>query len=106
VAKFHPKRPAYLCGKVIFEFYNNEDEDFKNRILKSLTKELRKEFNVSVTISEENLVENPERGTLVFSLTSVTLVQGKAIFEKILAYLDQHSPGRIIDDFCLAEEFP
>jgi hypothetical protein len=78
-------RPVAFVGKVVFEFFNNEDEDFKNRSLKSLVKELRKEFNVSCVLVEEHEVENPERGTLVVSLCAVTHDSGKA-------------PARILSD--------
>lgn len=95
-----PDRPLCIFGKVAFEFFNNEDEDFKARTLKALAKEARKEFNLSCLAVEEHTVENPERGTLVLGLCAANAEQAKQQLDKALAFFDQKAPARI-----LAEDF-
>ena len=90
--------PVFFCGKVVFEFYNNDDENLKRRSLTSLCKELRKDFNVSATAIEENFLENPERGTVIFSIASTSKALGKEHADKVLKFLDSHAIGRIISD--------
>ncbi len=99
-----PDRPVCFFGRVTLEFFNNDDEDFKLRTLKSLTKELRKELNVSCQLIEEGEVENPEKGTLVISCVSRNHDQGKALVDRCLAFLDGKAPARILlEDFEQAE---
>ncbi len=103
--KFHPKVPAFLCAKIVFEFYNNSDSDYKNNSLKMLCKGLRKEFNISATHSEEQIIDNPESGSIVLALTSVTLSHARSTYDKALAYIDEHSQGRIVESEHREEEF-
>ena len=95
-----PDRPVCFFGRIVFEFFNNDDEDFKTRTLKSLAKEVRKEANVSCLLVEEEEVENPERGVLVVSCVAPHHDQGKATLDRCLAFLDGKAPARI-----LLEEF-
>jgi hypothetical protein len=95
-----PDRPVCIHGKVVFEFFNNEDEEFKVRALKSLAKEVRKELNISCLPVEEHSVENPERGALVLSLCAVNHASGKSQLDRVLAFFDGKAPARIIaEDF-------
>ena len=93
-------RPVVFAGKVVFEFFNNEDEEFKSKALKSLAKEARKEFNLSCLPVEEHGVENPERGTLVVSLCASNHDSGKAALDRVLKFFDETAPARL-----LLEEF-
>jgi hypothetical protein len=93
-----PDRPVFFHGKVVFEFFNNEDEEFKVRALKSLAKEVRKELNVSCLPVEEHRVENPERGALALSLCATNHDSGKALLDRALAFFDGKAPARIISD--------
>ncbi len=95
-----PDQPVCFFGKVTFEFFNNDDEEFKVKTLRSLAKELRKEINVSCLAVDEGEVENPERGTLVVSVVATHHDQGKATLDKVLAFLDGKAPARIsAEDF-------
>lgn len=97
-------RPVAFFGKVVLEFFNNEDEEFKERSLKSLAKELQKELHVSCSVVEEHMVENPERGTLVVALCARNHEQEKNTLDKVTAYLDEKAPARILlDEFEEAE---
>jgi hypothetical protein len=91
-------KPVAISGTVTFEFFNNDDEDFKIRELVRLAKELRKEINVSAVPFEMNAFENPERGAIAFSLVAANLEQGRAIQNKVLKFLDEHAPARIISE--------
>lgn len=93
-----PDRPVCFHGKVVFEFFNNEDEEFKVRALKSLAKEARKELNISCLPVEEHRVENPERGALVLSLCAANHDGGKAVLDRALAFFDGKAPARIISE--------
>lgn len=93
-----PDRTVCLVGKVVFEFFNNEEEEFKIRSLKSLSKSLRKDLNISCLHVEEHQVENPERGALVFSLCAANLAQAKETLGKAMTFLDSNAPARIIDE--------
>jgi uncharacterized protein YlxP (DUF503 family) len=95
-----PDQPLCVHGKVTFEFFNNDDEEFKLRALRSLAKEVRKEFNVSCLPVEESMVENPERGTLVIALCAGSHEQAGNTLDRILAFFDGKAPARI-----LLEEF-
>ena len=95
-----PDRPVCFHGKVVFEFFNNEDDEFKARTLKSLAKEARKELNISCLPVEEHEVANPERGTLVVSLAAASHDGGKALLDRALAFFDGKAPARIVaEDF-------
>jgi uncharacterized protein YlxP (DUF503 family) len=104
-SKIHLARPAYICGRIVLEFFGNDEEEFKIKALKDLCKELRKSFNLSANPIDDNLVENPERGVLVFSLTAVSLEQANTLLDKVSAYIDAHCPARIIDESYIKEEF-
>jgi uncharacterized protein YlxP (DUF503 family) len=93
-------------GKIVFDFFNNDDEDFKTRSLRSLAKDLRKEFNISCLPIEEFLVENPERGTLAIALTAANHDRGKALLDQALAFLDGKAPARILAEELEETEIP
>ncbi|MGZ3653167.1 MAG: DUF503 family protein [Bdellovibrionota bacterium] len=103
-ARRSPDRPVCFFGKVTFDFFNNDDEDFKQRTLKSLAKEVRKELNISCIQIEEGEVANPERGTLVIAGVAPRPEQGKNVLDKAMAYLDGKAAARIVlEDFEEAE---
>ena len=91
-----PDRPVCFYGKIVFEFFQNDDEDFKQRSLKSLAKEARKELNISCLPIEEGLFENPERGSLTVSCVAANHAQGKALLDRCLAFFDEKAPARIV----------
>ena len=95
-----PDRPVCFFGRVVFEFFNNDDEDFKTRTLRALAKEVRREINISCLLVDEFEVENPERGTLVLAVVASGHEEGKAVLDKALAFLDGKAPARIsAEDF-------
>ncbi len=99
-----PDHPVCVFGKVTFDFFNNDDEEFKVRTLRSLAKEVRKEISVSCLLVEEGEVENPERGSLALSLVAANHDQGRAVLDKALAFFDGKAPARITaEDFEEAE---
>jgi uncharacterized protein YlxP (DUF503 family) len=91
-----PDRPVAFFGRVTFEFFNNDDEEFKLRTLKSLAKEARKEFNVSLAVVEEGEVENPERGTFVLAVAGASHESARGQLDKVVTFFDGKAPARII----------
>lgn len=94
----HIDRPVAVYGKVVFEFYNNEDDEFKTSAMRALAKEVRKELNVSAVVIDEHMVENPERGALAIAVVGKSVDQAKELLNKVTAYLDEKAPARIISD--------
>lgn len=99
-----PDRPVALHGKIVFEFFQNDDEDFKRKALKDLCRDARKELNVSCTPIEEHQVENPELGAMALALCAANHEQAKALLDKFTAFLDAKAPGRIIHEEIEASE--
>lgn len=91
---------SFTYGVVIFEFFGNTDENFKIRSLVNVSKELRKQFNVTVCRFEDNLVENPERGALALGFVSSGNDKAGEQRNKVLQFLEANVPARIsLDDF-------
>lgn len=93
-----PDRPVCFAGKVVLEFFNNSDEDFKRKALRDLTRDLRKEWNVSCAVVEEYLVENPERGALAIALVGVNHDKARALWDEAVKFLDGRAPARIVSE--------
>jgi hypothetical protein len=93
-----PDRPAAFWGKVVFEFFNNDDENLKRRNLLSLAKDAKKELGISALPVEEHRVENPERGSLVFSFCARNAEEGQVHLQKVLAFFDENALGRMISE--------
>lgn len=96
--RVHPDAPVAIHGRIVFEFFNNDDEEFKVRALRDLAKQVRKEFNVSCVPIGEHMVQNPELGTLVISLSAVSEERGKAELDKVMKFFDGKAPARIISE--------
>lgn len=93
-----PDRPFVFWGKLRLEFFNNDDENLKRRSLQSLVKESRRELHLSCLSVEENRIENPEKGTLIFSFCAKNQEEGNLHLQKVLAYFDQNAPARIVSE--------
>lgn len=99
-----PDQPVCFFGRLTFEFFNNDDEEFKVKTMRSLAKEVRKELNVSCIAIDEGTVENPERGALTLALVAADHDQGKALLDKTIAWFDGKAPARImLEEFDEAE---
>lgn len=105
IRKETPERPAYLCARLIFDFFNNDDVDFKNNSIKRVAKELRREYNVSASPVHDTMFDNPERGVLVIALAAPSEAAAKQLAEQVLAFLDTNMPGRLTAENWLGEEF-
>jgi len=90
---------------MVFEFFNNDDVEFKNTTLKRIAKELRKEFNVSALPVQDTLLDDPERAVLVVALAAANEEQGKKVVDQLQSYVDANSPGRLVHESWLTEEF-
>jgi uncharacterized protein YlxP (DUF503 family) len=103
--KLSPQIPAYICGKIRLDYYQNPLEEFKQTDLKDLCKGLRKEFNISASPSHEQLFANPEQGHIVIAFVATNMERAKEAKDKITKYIDAHSSGRIGDETYIEEEF-
>ncbi len=90
--------PVCITGTVTFEFFNNDNEEFKIRELVRLAKAIRKDMNISCVPFEMNMMENPERGAVAFSFVAANLEQGRSVQNKVLEYLDKNAPARILGE--------
>lgn len=104
--KEHLDRPAYLCGHLVLEFFNNDDVDFKNTAIRRLIKDMRKEINVSVVSIQDTTLDNPERGALLVAIAAHSKSQGQSIVDQVLKFVDANSPGRLVSDEWINEEIP
>lgn len=93
-----PDRPVCFYGKVVFEFFNNDDEDFKAKTMKDLARDARKDLNISCLPVEEHEVANPERGALIIAVAAATHDNGKALLDRALAFFDGRAPARIVSE--------
>lgn len=97
-------QPVCIHGKVVFEFFGNTDEPFKQSEMQRLIKLLRKDFLVSACLVEDQVVENPERAVIAFALVGQSIDQARRYQDEILKFLDGKAPARIVDeDFQVAE---
>lgn len=96
--------PAYVYGKIFFEFFNNDDVNYKYKVLKEVTKELQERFNVSVVITEYEQ-NNPERGMLGIAAVGVNLDAARKVAKNVLDEAEKISAARIVDESWTAEEY-
>jgi uncharacterized protein YlxP (DUF503 family) len=83
-------------ARITLDFYNNTKVAEKTRLLESLCKELRTQYNISCLEIDEQ--EDPEK--CVLGIAAVIPMQWKtqsatAFFEKVLRELDSKSVARV-----------
>lgn len=100
----HLGHPAFVTGIVTFEFFNNDDDQYRDKALRDLAKAVCREFHISaVPIFPE---ANPEGGELALAAVGINQLAVEKIAAQVMKYLEEKSPGRIIADRWLAEEIP
>lgn len=102
--KIGADKPYFLFAKLVFEFFNNDDIDFKHNSIRRICKELRKDFNVSVTGIQDSYLDDPERGVLVLAIAESSEDLANKGKEQILTYLDSNMPARLISEEWAQEE--
>lgn len=93
-----PDHPVCFYGKVVFEFFSNDDEEFKQKSLNHLSKEVRKQWNISCSPVEDQEVENPERGVLALSIIAPSHERAQKVLDEVLRHFDANAPARIVDE--------
>lgn len=93
-----PDHPVFTYGKVVFDFFHNDDEEQKTKLLHSLCKDIRKKLNVSCLQIREHIVENPERGTIIWSFCSKNKMAAGDMRNQLMEFIDQQAPARILDE--------
>ena len=86
-------------GRLVLDFYNNEDLRLKARGLEELCKDLRKKYNLSVLEIDE--FEEPERCVIGFAAVMPATWQEtrcKDFVQKIRHTIDETSFARVVVD--------
>jgi uncharacterized protein YlxP (DUF503 family) len=88
-------------GRLVLDFYNNDDLKEKRRQLESLCKQLQKKFNISILeVADE---EDPERCVVGFAVVMPEGWHEKAaqsFIQKITETVDQISFARLSVEDC------
>lgn len=96
--------PAFVTGLVRFEFWNNDDEAYRDRALKELAKDARQALNISaIHVTEDGA---PETGQIAFAGAARSREKAEALATEVMDYLDKHAPARVVADNWIAEEIP
>lgn len=96
--------PAFVTGVVRFEFWNNDDEAYRDRALRELAKSSSQAMHISaVPIANTG---DAEAGSIAFAAAAANLSQAEALAGEIMKYLDAHAPARLVADNWIAEEIP
>ncbi len=102
--KANPSQPAFVAGNVTFEFWGNDDESHRNRVLRNLAKNAHAKMNVSVIPILDG--SDLERGELVFAGASENLEKARSMAKSVMDFLEAESSARIVHDNWIAEELP
>lgn len=97
--------PCYVVGKVYFEIFYNEDDDYKRRVLRDIKKSVTEKFNISVEVADYNAL-NPESGLLVFAGVAKNDDQVRALAKNILDFIDRISEARVVNEEWIVEPVP
>lgn len=95
---------SFVVGKVVFEFWSNEDESLRNRTLRDLAKELHLKLNVSAHPILDSV--NLERSEIVFAGAADNEAGARALAKEVMEFLETNSSARIIHDSWIVEEIP
>ncbi|MGE0616132.1 MAG: DUF503 family protein [Bacteriovoracia bacterium] len=86
-------------GRIVLDFYNNDNVALKRRKLEELCKDLRREFNLSAMEVDE--LDDPEK--CVFGFAAVMPAgwkeqSARSFVQKICEKIDQTAFGRVMVD--------
>ncbi len=104
LAKFDSPHPAFTTGIVTFEFWNNNDESHRDRTLEKLAQDARKSLGVSTHPYAEPA--DLERGYIAFSGVAGNQTNAENLASKVMRFLDENAPCRVIDEHWIVEEIP
>jgi len=83
-------------GRLVLDFYNNDDAADKRRRLETLCKDLRRKFNLSMLEVADH--DDPERGVVGFAIVmkeDLREEQAKSLVQKVCEEIDSTAPGRV-----------
>ncbi len=84
------------AAKLVLDFYGNDEVTEKRAQLKLLIKNVRKEFNVS--ISEVEDFDDPERCVLGLSLCAAERDEARAKLTQVAKHIDETSFARVVTE--------
>ena len=96
--------PAFTSGIVTFEFWNNDDPAHRDRTLEDVAKEAKKALGIAAYPYGDP--DDLERGSIAFAGVAGNLSAAEKVARDVMRFLDEHSPGRAIEDHWIAEEIP
>jgi len=96
--------PAFVAGLVSFEFWNNDDETYRDKALRDLAHDCRERLNISAVMIVAG--GEPESGRIAFSGAARNLSQAESLASDVMKFLDEKAPARIVGDNWIAEEIP
>ena len=89
-------KPEAVIGTLAFNFWGNDEEKYRNRILSKLSKMLRDKFNLSSIPFYPS--DSPEEGMLLIALVLHNKKDFKRITEKISQFVEANSEARLLND--------
>lgn len=102
--KVSEPHPAFVAGRVVFEFWGNDDESLRNRTLRELAKSVHTKLNVSSSPVFDSA--DPERGALVFAGAEISLEKARQLATRVMEFIENESSARVVHDSWIAEELP
>jgi uncharacterized protein YlxP (DUF503 family) len=98
------------AGRIVLDFYNNDNKTVKSRQIEEVCAGLRKKFNISAI--EVAGFDDPEKGVIGFAVAipeNWKNPSARSFIEKICETIDQTAPARVmVEDWDLlshGEEF-
>ncbi|MBY0470773.1 DUF503 domain-containing protein [bacterium] len=88
-------------GKIVLDFYNNDDAPLKNSKLEKLCKEVRRKFNVSILEIAD--FDDPERCVIGFAAVipdNWKMQSSQSFVRKICDTIDESAFARVMVEDC------
>ena len=89
-------RPTVISATVSFNFWENEDEKYRNKVLTKLCKILREKFKLSATPFYPS--NSLEEGIIIMALALSNEKDAKKVMEKVLNFIEDTAEARVLSD--------
>ena len=88
--------PQAIYGVLTFNFWGNDEEKYRNRVLSKLCKLIRSKFNLSSTPFYPS--DSPEEGMILIALAITNIGSMDKLKENILEFVEEVAEARLIND--------
>ena len=89
-------KPIVLSASVHFMFWNNENEKYRNKVLRNLCKTLREKFNLSAIPLYDDY--SLEEGSIIIAIALAKEKDANALMEKVLHFIEDNAEARVSSD--------